>query len=302
MCVVQTGLRFACWHLRGDGLRACYSFSMFVFQTGRTVLAWLLLVASATSALVFGWLAGTRGDWLAGGLSLVCIVMAVRMVVLLLRRHALRNADLVREGVGQTRSASNGLFITRGFHSVGARFRKGVIVIAPNGAAFLPTSRWRFLPLEFFFASLLLRRFEFLDLVVDLPAHTDTNAALHAAAAKYDGFFIDDAWRWTAAQRWLSHPEAQGIVSLSQCPPAHITARWAAGALPSKAVLEQRLRVVASVGVALAILLTLAGAIAWQRTGETDYVVAASSYAAISMLIVVGVWFVARRRFRAPSV
>lgn len=270
---------------------------MFVFQTGRTALAWLLLVVSTTSALVFGWLAITQRDWLAGGFSLLCLVTMARMGVLLLRRRAHRGAAVVHEGFGQAQRASSGIFMTRGFHSVGARFRKGVIVVGPSGAAFLPTSGWRFLPIEFFVTALVLRRFEFVDVLVDVPAHSDVNAALHAAAAKYGGFFIDDGWLWTAAQRWLSRPDAPGVISLAQSPSEHLTARWAAGAMPSKAVIQQRLRVAASVGLALATITFVVGLVASRSTGDADYWVAGSFYAGMLVLVVVGVLFVAHRRF-----
>ena len=261
---------------------------MFALQLGRTRVAWLLLVTSASSALVFAWLAATLRDWLAAGVALGCFTVAVRMGVLVRRRSGLRNIGVIVPPRRGDRSAAmpSGLFMTQGFHAVGARFRHGVIVVGHGGAAFLPTSGWNHLAWELL-TSPLVARFRFVDLIVDLPAGADMNAALHETAEKHGGFFIDDGWTWTPSQRWLTRPDFEGVVSLSSRPPPDFAARWAPGASPSAATLRYVFRRVATVGVSAAAVLVISGYVAWKSTGDVDYLVAGISYAAIVIIAVV---------------
>jgi hypothetical protein len=275
---------------------------VFALQLGHTRVAWLLLVTSVSSTLVFAWIASTQRDWLAAGIALACLTVAIRMVGLLLRRRKLRNTAVTI--ATSRRGSATGIrgvpFMTHGFQSVGVRFRSGVIIVGHSGAAFVPTSGWKHLLWELF-ASPFIARFRFVDLVVDMPADADTSTALHAVAAKHGGFFIDDDWRWTPSQRWLTRPDVEGVVSLARHPPPHFAARWAPTAAPLAATVRYVFRRVASIGLVGATTIFVAGYVAWKWSGDADYLVAGISYAAILTIAIVTGLVLGKRALRKQA-
>ncbi len=258
--------------------------------------AWLLLVACAFAGLLFGLIWATRRDGVAAAFCLVSLAGAVRIALLLRRRHRLQaRAGVVARGrtfVGTRRDTP---FVSFAHYMVGARLRDGVVLIGPTSAAFVPMAGWTHLAWKALMAP-FVARFRFVDLAIDLVGDGDVDAALHDAVARHDGFIIDSSWTYTHSQGWLSRPGVQGIVWIERRPPDSITSRWTP-APPASAEMHRTMRNRATaVGAVVVVVLGLAGVVAWRLTGDAEYLLAGLVYGALIAGAVIGGVILAGRR------
>lgn len=241
---------------------------MLVAQLGSSSrTAWLLLAAYVMAALVFGLLWALQGDWVAALFCLAASAGAARMGLVLRRRSGLEaNATHVASGRASAITPNGQLFVSFARYMVGARMRPGLLLIGPSSAAFVPVGGWTHLAVELV-VTMFAARFRFIDLALYVPSGDDLELALQDAVQRHDGFIIDDTWTYTASQRWLSRPDAQGLV-------------W---------------RIAGGAAIVAAVL-ALAGIVAWRVTGDAQYLIAGLAYAALLGGAVIGGLVVAERR------
>lgn len=270
---------------------------MLVAQLGSSSrTAWLLLAAYVMAALVFGLLWALQGDWVAALFCLAASAGAARMGLVLRRRSGLEaNATHVASGRASAITPNGQLFVSFARYMVGARMRPGLLLIGPSSAAFVPVGGWTHLAVELAVV-VFAARFRFIDLALYVPREGDLELALQDAVQRHDGFIIDDTWTYTASQRWLSRPDAQGLVWIERRPPDAFTSRWAATAVRSPAEFREIRNRIAGGAAIVAAVLALAGIVAWRVTGDAQYLIAGLAYAALLGGAVIGGLVVAERR------
>lgn len=256
----------------------------------------LLLAACVVSSLVFGLVWATQHDAVAAGCCVVALAGAVRMGLLLRRRRRVEAmAGVVARGRQFASVLADRLFVAFGHYIVGARRRRGVVLIGPSTAAFVPVEGWTHLAWQAVTAP-FVARLRFVDLAIDLSGTNDVDAVVHDAVARHGGVLLDETWTYTASQRWLSRPGVPGIVWIERPPPASMTARWTAGSPPSaERYRSLRQRILAVAAVLLALFAT-AGVLGWRLTGDVGYLVAALGYGVLIAGSMIGGVVVARRR------
>jgi hypothetical protein len=261
----------------------------------------LLLVGCVFSCLLFGLIWATQRDGVAAAFCLVALAGAVRMGLLLRRRHRLQaRADVVAHGRTFATTLGDALVISFAHSMEGARLREGIVLIGPVSAAFVPMGGWTHLTWKVL-AAPFVARFRFVDLAIDLVGGGDVDAALQDAVARHDGFLIDTSWTYTHSQRWLSRPGLQGIVWIERRLPDSITSRWTPTPPPSAAMYRSIRNRVTAIGVVVAVVLGLAGVVAWRLTGDAEYLLAGLIYGALIAGAVIGGVVLANRR-RATDV
>lgn len=270
---------------------------MLAVQVGSsTRTAWLLLVAYVVACLVFGLIWATQSDWVAAAFCVVAFAGAVRSsLVLVRRRHLQTTAGTVVQGQTFASALGQKVFVCFAHYTVGGGLRRGVVVIGPSVAAFVPVGGWTHLAWETL-TTPFVARFRFVDLAIDLADGGDIDAALRDAVARHDGFVIDDSWTYTHAQRWLSRPGVPGIVWIERDPPASITARWKPAPAPSAERYRWIRNRIAAVAGVVVVVLGLSGVVAWRLTGDVDYLVAGLVYGVLIGGSVVGGVVLAKRR------
>ena len=275
---------------------------MLAVQLGSSSrVAWLLLGACVFSGLLFALIWATQRDAVAAAFCLVAFAGAVRMGLLLRRRHALHaRADVVAHGRTFATTRDDALFTSFAHQMEGARLRDGIVLIGPVSAAFVPMGGWTHLAWKAL-AAPFIARFRFVDLAIDFVGGGDVDAALQDAVLRHDGFMIDTSWTYTHSQQWLSRPGLQGIVWIERRPPSSITSRWTATPPPSTAMYRSVRNRVTAVGAVVAVVLGLAGVVAWRLTGDADYLLAGLIYGALIAGAVIGGVVLANRR-RATDV
>lgn len=256
----------------------------------------LLLAACVVSSLVFGLIWATQHDAVAAAFCLAALAGAVQMGLVLRRRHRMEaTAGVVAHGRTFASVLADSLFMSFGHYTVGARLRRGVVLIGPSSAAFVPVEGWTHLAWEAI-TTPFVARFRFVDLAIELSSSGDVDAVVHDAVVRHDGFFIDETWTYTHSQRWLSRPGVPGIVWIERPPPESITARWTAAQPPSEERYRWlRNRIMAVAAVIMAVF-GIGGVVAWRLTGEVDYLVAGLVYGLLLAGSMIGGVVVARRR------
>jgi hypothetical protein len=258
--------------------------------------AWLLLVGCVVACVVFGLIWATHRDGVAAAFCVVALAGAVRMGLLLRRRHRLQTtAGMVAHGRTFASALGETLFVSFGHYTLGGRLRHGVVLIGPVSAAFVPVGAWTHVAWEAVKAP-FVARFRFVDLAIDLANTGDVDAALHDAVARHDGFIIDSSWTYTHSQRWLSRPGVQGIVWIERRPPESITSRWAPAPPPSAERYRWIRNRIATVAAVVVVVLGLGGVVAWRLTGDADYLIAGLAYGLLLAGSVIGGVVLAKRR------
>ena len=247
---------------------------------------WLgvLVVGQALAALLFGWLAVTLRDPLAAALAVLAAGGAVwhASVLLRVRRAQSQGAVPLQRSDGSADPSFPQPLSVEATQTQGARSRRGWILVVGNVAAFVPTSPWRHLALRLL-GGLLTVRVPLVRIVLARPPRSRDE--LVAMAHAEGGFVIDETWAWDPSGRMLIRAGGQDIL-MSRLP-LEQRARWAT--MASDPIARQRvLRKVVSGGLAVALVLAGAGALAWRLTGNVDFLVAGLSFAALVAIAVAG--------------
>jgi hypothetical protein len=255
-------------------------------QARPTLLLSLFLAASVIAVVVFGGLFATQRDWVAGVFAVFAVIGMVRLATLRLRlaRHR-ANMQLLARAVGEQTpfapaTRPERAFVTGAGQVVGMRFRGGHLVIGQDVAAFVPTTGWRNIAVEFTIGLVAPRmRLSRIDLDAD-----DTPALAGELAEqiqRHDGFLLDACWSWTRPGRALVRTGSAESLTIERSPPAEIVARWPSSPRPPAAEQRRMYVRILAIGGAVTGLFVAAGVVTWQLTADPEYLVAGLSYAGI---------------------
>lgn len=173
--------------------------------------------------------------------------------------------------------------VLRATQTCGGRLREGFVVLATDVAAFIPTSGWRSVVLEVALG-LVTTRIELSRAELEVVGSPTLAADLEELVCAREGFMLGADWTWTHLQL-LHHRyvmlNLDGNTLRFELPPPETLARWRKLDPPSR-----RSQRIAAAGVAgVAVLCALVGTLAWQLTGEADYLVAGLSFAGLFVLV-----------------
>ena len=160
------------------------------------------------------------------------------------------------------------------------RTRSGMVVIVDGIAAFVPLTEWQSLAGGTLAAVAYLRVSKIA--MLDMPQSVDE---LRALVETHQGLWLDQAWAWSMPGRMLIRTTPPSMVSVRlREPHARL---WAARPLDEGAA--ALLKKLLAVGVILALVLVGGGGVAWQVTGDPEYLQAGIGYAVLLVILGLGV-------------
>ncbi len=185
-------------------------------------------------------------------------------------------------------------FISRATHHVGSQFRDGYFIATHEVAGFVPTGDWQSAALEVALG-LLTTKIEWssIQLHGSAPHRADD---IRRLTVQSGGFMLAADWTYSLSvmpgKRFVMLYHGADVVRINE-PPEALLSRW------RRVVPSKRAPFVAVAGMTgAALFCVVAGVVAWQLTGNDDYLVAGLSFAVLIGIALVGV-IIGLRQMRA---